>query len=61
MAASTFDRDLTIKDPDCARKFYRILNSDVSKEPLSKHPYSEGERKKSEELLKKYLSHSISQ
>lgn len=60
MATSTFDRDIAIKDPASVRKFYRILNSDASKEPISKHPYSEDERKKSEDLLKKYLSHSNS-
>lgn len=58
MAASTFDRDIAIKNPASVKKFYRILNSDAPKKPISKHPYSESERKKSEELLEKYVSHS---
>ena len=60
MATSTFDRDIAIKDPVSVRKFYRILNSGASNKPISKHPYSEDERKRSEDLLRKYISHSNS-
>jgi hypothetical protein len=44
MAASTFDRDIAIKNPASVKKFFRILNSDAPKKPISKHPYSESER-----------------
>ena len=60
MATSTFDREITIGDPASVRKFCRILHSDPPKEPISKHPYSEAERKKSEDLFRKYLSRSDS-
>ncbi len=57
MATSTFDREIVITDPASVEKFYRILNS-APKKPISKHPYSDEDRKKSEELLKIYLSRS---
>lgn len=56
MPTSTFDRNITLTNPASVKKFYRILNADAPKRHISQHPYSESERKKSEELLKLYLS-----
>ena len=58
MATSTFDRNITLTDPASVKKFYRILNAEAPKKPISQRPYSESNRKKSEELLKLYLSRS---
>ena len=58
MPTSTFDRDITLTDPASIKKLYRILNADAPKKPISQHPYSESDRKKSEELLKLYLLRS---
>lgn len=57
MPTSTFDRNITITDPASIKKFYRILNAEAPKKPISRHPYSESDRKKSEALLKEYLKH----
>lgn len=58
MPTSTFDRNIVLTDPASIKKFYRILNAEAPKKPISQHPYSESERKKSEALLKEYLKHT---
>ena len=58
MPTSTFDRDIVLTDSESIEKFYRILNAEAPKKPISQHPYSKSDRKKSEELLKLYLSRS---
>lgn len=55
MPTSTFDRNITLTDPASVKKFYRILNAEAPKKPISQHPYSESERRESEAMLKAYL------
>ena len=55
MATSTFDRRLEITDPEA---IIRLLTLEPAKEPLSKHPYTEEDRKRSEELIRRCLARS---
>ena len=56
MATSTFDRKLEITSPESIQKLIDIMNSEPPVKPLSEHPFSEEDRKRSDELLKQYLS-----
>lgn len=56
MATSTFDRKLEITSPESIQKLIDIMNSEPPVKPLSEHPFSEEDRRKGEELLKRYLS-----
>lgn len=55
MPTSTFDRKIEISDPEALRRLIAIMAKDAPKAPLSDHPYSEAEREKSEELLRRFL------
>ena len=56
MATSTFDRRIEIKSPEAIRNLAAIIASDPPKEPISKHPYGQAERERSDALLKQWLS-----
>ena len=56
MATSTFDRKLEITSPESIQKLIDVMNSEPPVKPLSEHPFSEEDRKWSDELLKQYLS-----
>ena len=56
MATSIFDRRIEINDDESADNFIRILAADEPKKPSSRHPFSDEDRKRSEQLLKHYLS-----
>lgn len=58
MATSTFDRKIEINDDESADNLIKILTADEPKKPSSRHPFSYEDRKRSEELLRHYLSHS---
>lgn len=58
MATSTFERKLEITDLDSLKKLMKIVESDKPAAPLSDHPYSDSERERSEDLLKRCLSRS---
>lgn len=58
MATSTFERKIEIKEPEDIKKLVTVMNSEPPKEPLSKHPFSDSERVRSESLLKQFLSRS---
>lgn len=58
MATNTFDREIMINDPESLEKLARVMAMDPPTEPLSKHPYSDTDRKRSEKLLTQFLSRS---
>lgn len=58
MATSTFDRKIEINSIKSINELVHILSDKEKPEPLSDHPYSDTERKKGDELLDWYLSHS---
>lgn len=58
MATSTFDRRLEISSPDDLKKLIHVMNTDTPTEPLSRHPYSDAERDRSECLFKQCLFRS---
>ncbi len=58
MATSTFDRELKITKTEDVKLFIEYLKSEPPTEPLSTHPYDSEARKRSEQLLDQYLSHS---
>lgn len=58
MATSTFDRKIELTDVESVKKLLKVMNEDVSKKPLSKHPYTDKEREQSEWLIKQLLSRS---
>lgn len=58
MATSTFDRKIEINDDESADNLIKILTADEPKKPSSRHPFSYEDRKRSEELLRHYISHS---
>lgn len=51
MATSTFDRKIEIIEPESIRKLMAVMTKDALKKPLSEHPYTDGERERSERLL----------
>lgn len=55
MATSTFDRRLEITDPEA---IIRLLTLEPSTEPLSKHPFTEEDRKRGEEIFRICLARS---
>lgn len=58
MATSTFDRELELTNLESVIK---LLTLEPATEPLSKHPYTEEDRKRGEELFRAWLSRSRSQ
>ena len=58
MATSTFERKITITDPDVLKRLWEIMESDSPSEPISKHPYGTAERERSEKALKQWLYRS---
>ena len=58
MATSTFERKIELTNPESVQKLMEIINTEPSKTPLLEHPFSESDRKRGEELLKRCLSHS---
>ena len=58
MATSTFERKLEITDLASLKKLIKIMEPDKPSAPLSDQPYSDTERERSEDLLKRCLSRS---
>ncbi len=58
MATATFDRTFVITDPESKQKLGKIMNSKEPTKPVSAIPFSEKDRKRSEEVLKQFLSRS---
>ena len=58
MATSSFERKIVIADPKSIEKLAKIMADDYPAKPLNVKPYSSEERRRSEELLKEYLSRS---
>ena len=52
MSTSTFDRRIEITDSESVKKLLAIMAKESPKDPISRHPYTAAERKKSERLLK---------
>lgn len=57
MATSTFDRKIEISDMDSLKKLVKVMES-VSPPPISRHPFSDNDRKRGEELIDQWLLHS---
>ena len=58
MATSTFERKIEITDPKALKRLSKVMSSEPSDQPISKHPYGTAERERSEDLFKLWLSHS---
>ena len=58
MATSTFDRDLVLTDVESVIKLMAIEEMEPPSEPFSKHPYTDEDRKRGEELFRAWLSRS---
>lgn len=58
MATSTFERKIEIRDTKSLKKLMCVMTDDTVPKSLSKNPFSTGERKRSEKLLKQFLSRS---
>lgn len=58
MATSTFSRKIELNNEKSVDQLVSILTDKKKPKPLSSHPYTDADRKKGEELLKRYLSHS---
>lgn len=58
MATSTFERKIEISDTDALKRLIHIMAADAPEAPISTCPFSTIERKRSEDLLKQFLSHS---
>ena len=58
MATSTFDRDLVLTDVESVIKLMVIEEMEPPSEPFSKHPFTEEDRKRGEELLCACLARS---
>lgn len=58
MATSTFERRIEISDDESLKRLFHVIATDAPAKPLSEHPFSEGERNRSERLLKQFLSRS---
>lgn len=52
MATSTFNRKIKIDSIDSLNCLARIMTDNTPKKPISKHPFSNEERKRGEGLLK---------
>lgn len=58
MATATFDRTFVVSTPESKQKLLKILDSKESAKSVPVAPFSEEKRKRSEELLKQFLSRS---
>lgn len=58
MATSTFERKIEISDPESLKKLIHVMTADAPEISISTHPFSTAERKRSENLLKQFLSRS---
>ena len=58
MATATFDRTFVVEDLEDQERLLKLLNSDSPQMVHAKPPYSQEERKRSEELLRQCLSRS---
>ena len=57
MATSSFDRDFIIEDDVSIRKFLSIIQDEHNRKPISARPQTIIDKKRSEGLLKRLLSH----
>ena len=57
MATSSFDRDFIIEDEVSIGKFLSIIQDERNRKPISTRPQTIIDKKRSEGLLKRLLSH----
>ena len=57
MATNSFDRKIELTDIDSLKKMIDVMETEPP-EPLSRHPFSDRDRRKGELLLDKWLSHT---
>ena len=58
MATSTFERKITINNPESLRRLEKVMSDQTPKKPISEHPFSSEDRKRGEALLKQCRLHS---
>ena len=58
MSTSTFDRRIEITDSESVKKLLAIMAKEPSKDPISRHPYTEVEREKCDRLIRQCLMRS---
>ena len=58
MSTNTFERKITISDPESLEKLFRIINEKDSNTKQNNIPLSDKEIERSEQLLNLCLSHS---
>jgi hypothetical protein len=56
MATASFNKDITIKEPEAIKKFINIISKDTSPMYIDKDKTSEKTMARGEQLLKQYLS-----
>ena len=57
MATASFDRTFVVEDEKSRMRLEKILSSDKPAKPITRPPFTEEERDRSESLLKQCLSH----
>lgn len=55
MATNTFERKIELRDVESIKKLMKVMNDDSPKMPLIKNPFSNEDRKRSENLLNRSL------
>ena len=58
MATSTFERKIIVNNLESLRRLEKIMADQTPKKPISTHPFSSEDRKRSEALLKRCQLHS---
>lgn len=58
MATSTFERKIEIKSPEAIARLTRIMSDETPGNPISRRPFSQDERDRSEKLLRQCKLHS---
>lgn len=59
MATSSFERKIEIKSPEAVMRLLDIMSDDTPRKPISRRPFSQEERERSEALLKQCKLRSL--
>lgn len=53
MATSTFERKFVISSPEALRRLEKVMEDQTPRKPISEHPFSDEDRKRGEDLLRR--------
>lgn len=59
MATNTFERKIELRDDESIRNLINVVTTDDDRKKLNVQPFSDAERKRSEELLNQSLLRSL--